>query len=103
VAKEVDVYLDFFEFIHSLGAKVMLKRFETQSMPLEMAKKLRPDYIRLARDLSNDLTQDESKKTFIETMQQAAELLDIVVLAENVQSDEDYAVIRAIGLYGGSR
>lgn len=103
VAKEVDVYLDFFEFIHSLGAKVMLKRFETQSMPLEMAKKLRPDYIRLARDLSNELTQDESKKTFIETMQQAAQLLDIVVLAENVQSDEDYAVIRAIGLSGGSR
>lgn len=103
VAKEVDVYLDFFEFIHSLGAKVMLKRFETQSMPLEMAKKLRPDYIRLARDLSNELTHDESKKTFIETMLQAAQLLDIVVLAENVQSDEDYAVIRAIGLYGGSR
>lgn len=103
VAKEVDVYHDFFEFIHSLGAKVMLKRFETQSMPLEMAKNLRPDYIRLARDLSNELTLDESKRTFVETMQQAAQLLDIVVLAENVISDEDYAVIRAIGLYGGSR
>ncbi|MDO9141727.1 MAG: LapD/MoxY N-terminal periplasmic domain-containing protein, partial [Methylobacter sp.] len=94
VAKEANVYRDFFEFIHSLGAKVMLKRFETQSMPLDMAKDLRPDYIRLARDLGSDLSRDESKKAFIETMQQAAQLLDIVILAENVQSDADYAVMR---------
>ncbi|MFU8789079.1 MAG: LapD/MoxY N-terminal periplasmic domain-containing protein [Methylobacter sp.] len=103
VAKEAEVYRDFFEFIHSLGAKVMLKRFETQSMPLDMAKSLKPDYIRLARDLGNGLSQDESKKAFIETMQQAAQLLDIVILAENVQSDDDYAVMREIGLHGASR
>jgi len=103
VAKEANVYRDFFEFIHSLGAKVMLKRFETQSMPLDMAKDLRPDYIRLARDLGSDLSRDESKKAFIETMQQAAQLLDIVILAENVQSDADYAVMREIGLFGASR
>lgn len=103
VAKEVDIYIDFFEFVHSLGAKVMLKRFETQSMPLEMAIKLKPDYIRLTRDLCNDINHDESKKIFIETMQQAAQLLNIRILAENVQADEDYAVIKAIGLYGGSR
>ncbi len=103
VAKELDVYHDFFEFIHSLGAKVMLKRFETQSMPLNMAKNLRPDYIRLARDLSNDLSGNESKQTFIETMQQAAQLLDIVILAENVQSDDDYALMRVMGLHGASR
>ena len=103
VAKEVDVYVEFFEFIHALGAKVMLKRFETQSMPLEMAKKLHPDYIRLARDLCNELSRDESKKTFVETMQQAAQLLDIRVLAESIQSDEDDGILRAMGLYGGSR
>lgn len=103
VAKEAGVYREFFEFIHSLGAKVMLKRFETQSMPLDMAKDLKPDYVRLARDLGADLSRDESKKAFIETIQQAAQLLDIIILAENVQSDDDYAVMRAIGLFGASR
>jgi EAL domain-containing protein (putative c-di-GMP-specific phosphodiesterase class I) len=81
----------------------MLKRFETQSMPLDMAKDLKPDYVRLARDLGADLSRDESKKAFIETIQQAAQLLDIIILAENVQSDDDYAVMRAIGLFGASR
>lgn len=103
VAKEVEVYKEFFNFIHSLGAKVMLKRFETQSISLETAKLLRPDYIRLSRDMSNDIVHDHSKRNFVETIYEAAKLIDIAVLAENVRSDEDFALLASIGFVGASR
>lgn len=103
VAKEAEVYKEFIEFVHSLGSKIMLRRFETQSMSLEMAKALKPDYIRLARELSNGLGADQGKRNFVATMQEIATLLDIVILAENVLLDEDYSIIRDLGLAGASR
>jgi EAL domain-containing protein (putative c-di-GMP-specific phosphodiesterase class I)/HAMP domain-containing protein len=103
VAKEVAVFKEFIDFIHQLGAKVMIKRFETQSMVPETVKQLKPDYIRLARDIGNGITVDESKKVFVETMMEIGQLLDIEILAEEVKEEADYAAIRAIGIQGMSR
>ena len=103
IAKEVLVYKKFFEFIHQLNAKVMIKRFETQSMSPEVAKSLNPDFIRLARDIGNGISQDESKQAFVETMQELSKLLEISVLAENVATDEDYDYLKTMGITGASR
>jgi diguanylate cyclase (GGDEF)-like protein len=102
-AKEVIVYKDFIEFVHKLNAKVMIKRFETQSMSPEIAKELKPDFIRLTREIGNGIAIDEGKKVFVETMQEIGELLDINVLAENVHSENDFSCIEAIGITGASR
>ncbi|NOT86452.1 MAG: EAL domain-containing protein [Methylococcaceae bacterium] len=103
VAKEVAVYKEFIDFVHGLGAKVMLKRFETQFLSLEIAKTLKADYIRLPRDLSQNLATDHSKRNFVETMLEVATLLDLPLLAENILSDEDYQIVKNIGLMGASR
>ena len=103
VAKEVSVFKEFIGFVHELNAKVIIKRFETQSMSPEVAKELNPDFIRLARDIGNGIATDAGKKVFVETMQEIAELLDISVLAENVHAENDFACIKAIGIAGASR
>lgn len=103
VAKEIEVYKEFFAFVHSLGAKVMLKRFDPQSLSLEVAKYLKPDYIRLTRELSNEIEHDPGKRVFVETLQEAAKLLDIVMLAENVRHDNDYTLLKNLGFKGASR
>ena len=103
VAKEVGVYKEFIDFVHRLNAKVIIKRFETQSMSPEVAKELTPDFIRLARDIGNGIATDVGKKAFVETMQEFAELLDISVLAENVHAEDDFTCIKAIGIAGTSR
>ena len=102
-AKEVSVYEEFFDFIHQLNAKVMIKRFETQSMSPEVAKRLNPDFIRLARDIGNGINSDESKQAFVETMQELSKLLEIYMLAENIASDEDYYYLKTMGIAGASR
>jgi len=103
VAKEVEVYKEFIEFIHSLNGQVMIKRFETQSMSPEVAKELKPNYIRLARDLGDGVAKEEGKQVFIEAMQGIGELLDIGILAENVKAEEDFECIKKIGIVGASR
>jgi len=102
-AKEVQVFKEFIKFIHGHGAKVILKRFDSQSMSLETAKILKPDYIRLARDMGNGVSREPGKQAFVETMKEVGDLLDITILAENIHADEDFALIKAIGITGTSR
>tara|TARA_R110002074_G_scaffold145034_2_gene293427 strand:- start:56277 stop:58181 length:1905 start_codon:yes stop_codon:yes gene_type:complete len=103
VAKEIEVYKEFISFAHELGARVIIKRFETQSMTPDLIKELRPDFIRMARDIGNDISKNPDKKEFIKTMVEVCDLLDICVLAENVQSDADIEYLKETGVKGASR
>ncbi|MEO1889160.1 MAG: LapD/MoxY N-terminal periplasmic domain-containing protein [Cycloclasticus sp.] len=53
VTKEVGAYKEFIAFVRGLKAKVIIKRFETQLMSPDILKELKPDFIRLARDIGN--------------------------------------------------
>ncbi len=103
VIKDVDAYQAFIETVHHWGARVMIKRFETQSMSADLVKSLKPDYIRLARDIGNGLDSSSQKHAFVQTMQEISTLLDIAILAENVASDRDYQALKTIGIVGASR
>lgn len=103
VAKEVNVYKVFIKEMHRLNVKVIIKRFETQSMSLDIVKQLKPDFIRLSREYSNGIDENLEKKAFVETMQEIAGLLDISILAENVHGDNDFKCLKAIGIAAVSR
>ncbi len=103
VTKEIGVYKEFIDFIQALNAKVLIKRFETQSIAPEKIKELKPDYIRLARDIGNGVQHDAEKYEFAKTMVEIGNILDIHVLAENIQSDDDVACLKAVGVLGASR
>lgn len=103
VIKDIDAYQTFIEIVHHWGARVMIKRFETQSMSADLVKRLKPDFIRLARDIGNGVDSSSQKHAFVQTMQEISTLLDIAILAENVQSDQDYHTLKTIGIVGASR
>ncbi|MFA5985174.1 MAG: LapD/MoxY N-terminal periplasmic domain-containing protein [Methylococcaceae bacterium] len=102
-AKELKLFKEFDAFVHAHGAKIMLKRFETVSMSIEIAKTLKPDYIRIARCLGNGISEDTEKFAFVENMMVVGDLLDINILAENIYSELDFDMIKAIGIAGASR
>jgi EAL domain-containing protein (putative c-di-GMP-specific phosphodiesterase class I) len=103
IAKDIEAYLDFIDAVQQWGGQVMIKRFETQSMSPEVTKKLKPNFIRLAREISNGISHSRQKYEFVQAMQQIGILLDIAVLAGNVQTDNDYDALKAIGIVGASR
>ena len=65
--------------------KVIIKRFETKFIPLNNLKDFNLDYIRLARDYTCDINSDYSKQSFVESISELANLINIKVVAENVQ------------------
>jgi EAL domain-containing protein (putative c-di-GMP-specific phosphodiesterase class I)/GGDEF domain-containing protein len=103
VAKDVEEFKNFIEDIHSVGAKIIIKRFETKFIPLDHIKDFNLDYIRLARDYTNGISKGSSKKGFVESMQELSTLLNIKLFAENVKEDDDYETVRSLNLYGASR
>lgn len=103
VCKDTDTYVSFFYSLHQWGGRVMIKRFEPQSMPLEINQQLKPDFVRLARDIGNGVSQSHKKLTFAHTLQEMCRLMDIAVLAESIQSDQDNQALNNIGIVGASR
>lgn len=102
-AKDVNKFKFFVDEMHQCGAKIIMKRFETKFIPLDHIKDFNLDYIRLARDYTNNISNDTSKQNFVESITELANLLNIKVFAENVKEDEDLEEIKKYNLYGASR
>ena len=82
---------------------MVIKRFDTICLDIDKIKILKPDYIRLSRELGNSMSFDASKFSFVETLKEVGDLLDFSVLAENVLSETDLASLETIGITGASR
>ncbi len=103
VAKDVDKFKFFADEMHQCGAKVIIKRFETKFIPLSNIKDFNLDYIRLARDYTCGICKDYSKQSFVQSISELATLLNIKVLAENVEDDSDFEFVKEHNLYAASR
>lgn len=102
-AKDLHKFKEFIDMVHQVDAKIILKRFESKFIPLDEIKNYNLDYIRLARDYTNGISKDGTKRGFVESMQELAGLLNIKVFAENVKEDDDFNAVKEIELYGASR
>lgn len=102
-AKNIAVFDSFSGFVESLGATMLLKRYSPDIIPVDMLRELHIDYIRLGRDLTQDISDNASKSDFIDLIQEVAGLIEIRVLAESVEADDDFAILRQAGLFGISR
>ncbi|WP_289284442.1 EAL domain-containing protein, partial [Methylophaga sp. UBA2513] len=87
----------------SLGANSLIKRYSADIIAIDELRHLHLDYIRLARDLTQNIGSNASKPDFLEIMHEVSRLLDIKVLAEAVTNDEDFAIVKQAGIYGISR
>jgi EAL domain-containing protein (putative c-di-GMP-specific phosphodiesterase class I)/GGDEF domain-containing protein len=103
ISKDVDAHVSFFYTLHQWGGRVMIKRFEPQSMLPGINKQLKPDFVRLARDVGNGVSKSQQKHEFVSTVLEMSKLIGIAVLAENIQGDEDYHTLHKIGIMGVSR
>lgn len=101
--KDLAAFDSFSSFVESLGATMLLKRYSPDIIPIDMLRELHIDYIRLARDLTQDIRGNASKPDFLDLMQEVASLIEVKVLAESVTADEDFEIVKQAGLFGISR
>ena len=101
--KNLKAFTNFSRFVKSLGANSLIKRYSADIIAIDELRHLHLDYIRLARDLTQNIGSNASKPDFLEIMHEVSRLLDIKVLAEAVTNDEDFAIVKQAGIYGISR
>lgn len=97
--RDTQSFKDFIDLVHKYNGKVIVKRFETKFIPLDALKDFHLDYIRLARDYTNGITNDFAKQSFVESICEGAKLLNIKVLAEHVDDAECFILLKELGLY----
>lgn len=102
VNRDFDMFKSFCESVHEAGAEVIVKRFESKFISTENLKELNLDYIRLARDYTVNIKTDRSKKDYLESISDLANLLNIKVLAENVKDEDDKQILKEVKLYAVS-
>ena len=102
-AKDLTAFANFSLFAHSIGATTLLKRYSSDIIAMDLLKELHIDYIRLARDLTSEISSNSNKSDLLDIMQEVTSLLDIKVIAEGVVSDDDFEHVKSAQIYGIGR
>lgn len=102
-AKDLAAFASFSSFVKNLGATTLLKRYSSDIITTDMLRELHIDYIRLSRNVTENIRGNVNKPDFIEIIQEVASLVEIKVLAESVKADDDFEFVKQAGLYGISR
>jgi diguanylate cyclase (GGDEF)-like protein len=102
VINQQESFIEFINFLHQMGAKVILKRYEPHLLSLDEIKQFNLDYLRLARSITRDINDNTDKVTLITSIKESGDLLNFKVLAENILSLGDMEALRKIGIYGAS-
>jgi len=102
-AKDLSAFANFSILVKALGAKTLLKRYSSDIIEIDLLKELHIDYIRLTRDLTNNIRSNSNKSDLLDIMHEVSNLLDIKVIAENVVNDDDFELVKKSGLFGIGR
>jgi EAL domain-containing protein (putative c-di-GMP-specific phosphodiesterase class I) len=101
--RDIDAFKKFINLVHKKGGKIILKRFETKFIPLDSLKEFNLDYIRLARDYTNDIATDTNKQNFVDSVCELSKLLNIKVFAESIKNDDNFDKLGSLGIFGASK
>ena len=97
--RDIQSFKNFADLVHAYNGKIIVKRFETKFIPLDTLKDFNLDYIRLARDYTNDITNDYTKQSFVESICEGSKLLNIKVFSENVNDADCFIILKELGLH----
>ena len=89
--------------MNNLGIEILIKRYKTKEYSLEELSEMKIDYIKVDKDLTQNIHNDLVKKHRIKNIVVYAEVNDIKLIVENVESDQDYKFLSKLDLYAVNR
>ncbi len=101
--RDIEAFKLFISIVHKNDGKIILKRFETKFIPLDSLKELNLDYIRLAREYTNEILTHSSKQSFVESICELSKLLNVKVFAESVGDEDSFEKLKELGMHGASK
>ena len=96
-------FIKFVKEVKELNFEILLKRFKTKEYSLDDLSEVKIDYIKIDKDLTQNIHNDLVKKHRMKNIVVYAEVNDIKLIVENVESDQDYKFLSKLDLYAVNR
>ncbi len=92
-----------FNRLKDMGVMIAIDDFGTGYSSLEYLRQLPIDYLKIDKSFVFDVSQDKSSRIIIETIISMAKHLDLQTVAEGVETEEQFEILKSIGcdLYQG--
>jgi EAL domain-containing protein (putative c-di-GMP-specific phosphodiesterase class I)/GGDEF domain-containing protein len=84
VASNIDDFTRFTQLMKKHNSGVMIKRFESKFIDGEQLKVIQPNCIRLAREYTQEICNDNAKYALVDSISQICDILDIELYGENI-------------------
>ena len=96
-------FVEFVKRLNKLNFEILIKRFKTKEYPLEELSEIKINYIKIDKDLTQNIHNDLIKKHRIKNIIVYAEVNEVKIIVENVESDQDYKFLSRLDLYAVNR
>jgi len=97
--QNLDLVKDFSIFVRGLGHAIGLDHYGQSFSNLGYLKSLCPDYVKIDRAYTGELKDEESdSRFFIGSLCSVAHSIDIGVIAEGVETDQQWQILRELNL-----
>ncbi|MEO5703215.1 MAG: EAL domain-containing protein [Gammaproteobacteria bacterium] len=97
---EIDKLRAFVTRLRDLGHGFGLDQFGRGFSAFGYLQSLRPDYVKIDGSYTEHVTQDRDNQFFLRTLSNVAHSLDIVVIAQAVESQEQWQIMNEINVDG---
>jgi EAL domain-containing protein (putative c-di-GMP-specific phosphodiesterase class I)/GGDEF domain-containing protein len=96
-------FVEFVKQLNKLNFEILIKRFKTKEYSIEELSKLKINYLKIDKDLTQNIHMDLIKKHRIKNIIVYAEVNEVKIIVENVELDQDYKFLSKLDLYAVNR
>lgn len=89
---------DAVEYYRNMGFEIALDDLGAGYSGLRLWTELLPDYVKIDRHFIEDIDNDKVKLNFVRSLQSMASATNCHVIAEGVETEEEYLAIEALGI-----
>ena len=98
---DMDHLADVVRDIRSAGVSLALDDFGDGRSSLRLWSQLKPEFVKIDKYFTKDISQHADKLKTIQALQQIAAIFDTSLIAEGIETEEDMRVLRDLGIEYG--
>ena len=89
----------FVEKLNELNFEILMKRYKPTDYPFEKLSEVKIDYMKIDKELIKNVNNDLIKKHKMRNILVFADVNNIKLMVENIESDKDYEFLSKLDLY----
>lgn len=96
--QDIEATRSFVDLVHQHHGKVIMEHFGTRSDSFHTLRQLKVDFIKLDGSYVLGIDKNTEHRTFLQTVVDMAQSLDMQIIIEHIETEEDMQVFKTFGL-----